>query len=176
MRHYRRVRLAGGTYFFTVNLAERQGNDLLVRHIDALRGAFRQTMRDWPFTIEAVCILPEHLHCLWRLPDGDDDFPVRWSLIKQRFSRAVPLGERVSASRQRKGERGIWQRRYWEHVIRDDDDFRRHMDYIHYNPVKHGYVQRALDWSYSSLPRFVAAERYPADWCVAMEDGAEFGE
>ena len=123
MRTYTRVRLPGATYFFTVNLAERQGNDLLVRHIDLLREAFRITRQTHPFVLEAAVILPDHLHCLWRLPPGDDDFPMRWRLIKARFSRMIPHGERISESRMRKGERGIWQRRYWEHAIRDERDY-----------------------------------------------------
>jgi len=169
MRSYRRARIPGAVYFFTVNLAERRGNDLLVQQIDALREAFTGTKRDHPFAMDTVCILPDHLHCLWRLPDGDDDFPMRRRLIKGRFSRALPRGERVSGSRSRKGERGIWQRRYWEHVIRGEEDYRRHMDYIHYNPVKHGYVERAIDWPYSSLPRLVEARVYPRDWCAGAE-------
>lgn len=169
MRTYQRARIPGASYFFTVNLAERKSNDLLVRHIDALRNAFRHTRRAHPFALDAVCILPDHLHCLWRLPDGDDDFPMRWRLIKAGFSRSLPAGERLSRSCRKKAERGIWQRRYWEHVIRDDEDYRRHMDYIHYNPVKHGYVKRAIDWPYSSLPRMVTAGRYPKNWAAGPD-------
>jgi REP element-mobilizing transposase RayT len=113
MRSYIRLRLKGGCYFFTVNLAERHGNDLLLRHIEALRAAFRETRRDHPFAIKGLVILPDHLHCLWQLPPDDDDFPMRWRLIKSRFSRRIETGERISKSRQRRGERGIWQRRYW---------------------------------------------------------------
>ena len=109
---YRRVYIPGGVYFFTLTLAERRGNDLLLRHIDPLRDALRRTKSDHPFAMDAVCIVPEHLHCIWRLPEGDANFSMRWALIKQRFSRTVPVGERVSASLRRKGERGIWQRRY----------------------------------------------------------------
>jgi putative transposase len=169
MRRYLRARVPGGVYFFTVVLESRRNNDLLIRHIEHLRDAFRRTRRDWPFIIEAICVLPEHLHCIWRLPEGDADFPTRWSLIKQRFSRQIPAGEAIATSRQRKGERGIWQRRYWEHVIRDERDYRQHMDYIHYNPVRHGLVERPLDWPYSSLPKMVAAGLYPADWSLAPE-------
>ncbi|MGE0822039.1 MAG: transposase [Candidatus Binatia bacterium] len=169
MRTYTRVRIAGGWYFFTVNLAHRQGNDLLVRSIVELRHAFRQIQRTHPFTIDAIVVLPDHLHCLWRLPAHDDDFPTRWRLIKARFSRALPPGEYISQSRRRKGERGIWQRRSWEHVIRDEEDYRRHVEYIHYNPVKHGYVPAAKDWPYSSFPRWVTRGLYPADWAAASE-------
>ena len=168
MRNYLRTRVAGGTYFFTVNLAERRGNTLLVDRIDALRHAFRLTRRERPFALEAIVVLPEHLHCLWKLPSGDDDYPTRWRLIKARFSRSVPLDERRSRSRQLKRERGIWQRRYWEHCIRDEDDFRRHLDYIHFNPVKHGFVRRSADWPHSSLPRWIGRGVYRADWGAGL--------
>jgi putative transposase len=169
MRTYRRLRLPGGTYFFTLTLAERRGNDLLVRHVDALRAAFRATLADHPAKVEAIVILPEHLHCLWRLPPGDDDFPTRWRLIKAHFARAVPAGEPISASRARRGERGVWQRRYWEHAIRDERDFERHMDYIHFNPVKHGQVADPREWPYSSLHRLTAQGVYPPDWAVPAD-------
>jgi putative transposase len=163
MRTYTRLRLAGGWYFFTVNLAARRGNDLLIRHIADLRAAFRQTRLEHPVFIDAIVVLPAHLHCLWRLPSNDDDFPLRWRLIKARFSSRLAAGEYISPSRQRKGERGIWQRRYWEHVIRDERDFQRHLEYIHYNPVKHGYVSAAKDWPYSSFHRWVDRGVYPVD-------------
>jgi len=169
MRTYHRARIPGGCYFFTVNVAERQDSDRLVRHILALRDAFRQTIRDHPFRIDAMVVLPEHMHCLWTLPPADDDFPTRWRLIKARFSMAIPAGECISASRERRGERGIWQRRYWEHGIRDADDYRRHADYIHYNPVKHGLVRSAGGWPHSSFRRWVARGIYPADWAASSE-------
>ena len=166
MRTYTRTRIPGATYFFTVNLAERHGNDLLVRHIDVLREAFRAVRTQHPFLINAIVILPEHLHCLWQLPANDMNFSTRWRLIKGHFSRAIPAGERISSSRHRKGERGIWQRRYWEHVIRSEKDLRQHLDYIHFNPVKHGYVARVADWPYSSFHRHVARGLYPIDWAA----------
>ncbi len=169
MRVYKRAKVAGGSYFFTVNLAERHGNDLLVRHIAQLRQAFSLTRRDHPVSIDAMVVLPDHLHCLWRLPACDDDFPKRWRLIKARFSRCIDGGERISMSRRRKDERGIWQRRYWEHVIRDECDYERHMDYIHFNPVKHGYVQSVRDWPYSSFHRWVRCGVYPVDWAASLE-------
>jgi putative transposase len=169
MRTYIRARLKGGCYFFTVNLAERRGNDLLIRHIEDLRTAFRETRRDHPFAIGGMVILPDHLHCLWRLPPDDDDFPTRWRLIKSRFSHRIETGERISTSRQRKGERGIWQRRYWEHGIRDERDYRTHLDYIHYNPVKHGYARAAKEWAYSTFHRHVARGVYPLDWAAPRE-------
>jgi len=166
MRTYRRVLLPGAVYFFTVNLAERRDNDLLVRHVDLLRAAFQKTKARHPFGIEAICILPDHLHCLWRLPEGDPDFPTRWRLIKAGFSRSLPRQERISRSRARKRERGIWQRRYWEHVIRDERDFTNHMDYIYYNPVKHDLVVRPWDWPFSSFRRLVSKGVYPQEWAA----------
>jgi putative transposase len=169
MRTYTRARIPGATYFFTVNLAERRGNDLLLRHIRALRESFRITRQEHPFIVHAAVVLPEHLHCLWSLPAGDHDFATRWRLIKARFSRAIPPREQISSSRRRKGERGIWQRRYWEHVIRNEEDLRRRLDYIHFNPIKHGYVTRAADWPYSSFHRHVRLGLYPHDWAVAID-------
>jgi putative transposase len=138
---YRRATIAGGTYFFTVNLAERKST-LLVDRVDALRASVREVRKRYPFEIVAWITLPDHLHAIWRLPPDDSDFPLRWALIKANFSRAIPRGERIGASRRSQGERGIWQRRYWEHLIRDDLDLQRHVDYVHFNPVKHGYSQR----------------------------------
>jgi putative transposase len=169
MRTYKRIRVQGGTYFFTLTLAERRGNDLLVRHISALRAAFRQTLADHPVAMKAIVVLPDHLHCLWRLPPGDDDYPTRWRLIKSRFSRQIPVGESISDSRVRRAERGLWQRRYWEHVVRDEQDYRRHMDYIHYNPVKHGYVDDPKDWPFSSLKRLMAQGIYERDWAAPAD-------
>ncbi|MGQ0619738.1 MAG: REP-associated tyrosine transposase [Panacagrimonas sp.] len=166
MRTYTRARVAGGCYFFTVNLAERGGNDLLVRHIAELREAFRLTLRDHPFVIEAMVVLPDHLHCIWRLPENDSDFSTRWRLIKSRFSRLLPTGERISASRSRRDERGIWQRRFWEHLIRDERDWRNHVDYIHFNPVKHGLVARAVDWPHSSIHRFLREGIMEPHWAA----------
>jgi putative transposase len=139
--NYRRNFVCGGSFFFTANLAERRLH-LLVDHIDNLRSAFRRVRRYHPFGIEAIVVLPDHLHAIWTLPEGDHDFALRWRLIKSAFSRSLPRGERISASRASKGERGIWQRRYWEHTLRDEQDFARHADYIHFNPVKHGHVSR----------------------------------
>jgi putative transposase len=136
---YRRANAAGGTYFFTVNLAERRF-DLLVRHIDDLRASMKKVKYAHPFAILTMVVLPEHLHAIWRLPPGDADYPLCWALIKAGFSRRLAKGEHIRASRQAKRERGIWQRRYWEHQIRDEIDLARYVDYIHYNPVKHGWV------------------------------------
>jgi putative transposase len=176
MTDYRRNFVAGGSFFFTVNLAERRQR-LLTEHIDALRIAFRETRWHHPFTIEAMVVLPDHLHTVWTLPAGDASFAKRWRLIKSAFSRNIPTGERISDSRAAKGERGIWQRRYWEHTIRDANDFTRHIDYIHINPVKHRLVPRIRDWPYSSFHRMVKLGVYPEDWAGDVSnDGGDFGE
>ena len=157
----------GGTFFFTVALLERQ-RKLLTEHIDDLRAVFGAAKRR-PFTIEAIVVLPDHLHCIWTLPSGDADFSTRWHDIKARFAAKIPGGERVSAWRRQKGERGIWQRRFWEHVIRDERDFERHVEYIHYNPVKHGHVTKVADWPYSSFHTYVRRGIYNLDWAADDE-------
>jgi putative transposase len=160
---YRRIRQEGGTYFFTVNLAERSST-LLVDRVDDLRHAVRTVKQRHPFDIVAWVVLPDHLHAIWTLPDGDGDCATRWMLIKAAFSRSVPRGERIRASRRRKGERGIWQRRFWERLMTDESDLRNHVDYVHINPVKHGHVVRASDWPYSSIHRYIGRGLMPADW------------
>lgn len=169
MTAYRRPNVPGATFFFTVNLAQRHKNQLLVENIDLLREMFRDVKARRPFFIDAIVVLPEHLHTIWTLPEGDADFKTRWSLIKAGFSRHIPLGERRSESRVKRGERGIWQRRYWEHVIRDEQDFERHVDYIHWNPVKHGWVKRVADWPHSSFHAYVRRGVYRADWACGPE-------
>lgn len=165
MPNYRRLWVPGGTFFFTVNL-ERRRDRILTANIDALRQAFRETRAAQPFDPIAIVVLPNHLHCIWTLPEGDADNARRWSRLKAGFSRWVPYEGGLSPSRIARGERGIWQRRYWEHVIVDEDDLRVHVDYIHHNPVKHGLVDRAIDWPYSSFRRWVADGVYPADWAA----------
>ncbi len=176
MPTYRRNTVAGGTYFFTVNLADRRSR-LLTDNIALLRTAFRYTRRRHLFTIDAIVVLPDHLHTIWTMPERDADFAMRWALIKASFSRMLLKGEPVSTSRVRKRERGIWQRRYWEHTIRDEDDFARHVDYIHFNPVKHGHVEHVAAWPYSSFHRMVRLGFYPENW-AADPNGQEggFGE
>jgi putative transposase len=176
MPDYRRAWHPGGTYFFTVNLLQRQGNDLLTRHIALLRETVRTVRQRHPFLIHAWVVLPDHLHCVIELPPGDADFATRWRLIKIGFSKALPITERLSASRARRGERGIWQRRYWEHLIRDEADYRAHMDYVLINPVKHGLVKRVADWPYSTFHRLAAAGIYPRDWAGDGEAEKEYGE
>ena len=163
MPDYRRNRVSGGTYFFTVSLRDRQ-SDLLVANIDALRSSVRKVRTRAPFHIDAWVVLPDHMHCLWTLPEGDTDYPGRWQAIKKHFSKTIPADEPRSAVMVRRGERGIWQRRYWEHTIRDDQDYAAHMDYIHFNPVKHGLVLHAAEWPFSSLHRCVRQGLYPSAW------------
>src|SRR3989338_9063570 len=163
MSDYRRNRVPGGTYFFTVNLLERRER-LLVEHIDALRDAVRQVRAQRPFHIDAWVVLPDHMHRVWTLPSGDVDYSSRWKAIKIAFAKTLPKTESLSAVRERKGERGIWQRRFWEHTISDDRDYAAHVDYVHINPFKHGLVEHVADWPHSSFHRFVKEGIYPQDW------------
>ncbi|WP_312255967.1 REP-associated tyrosine transposase [Stutzerimonas nitrititolerans] len=164
MSRYRRARVPGATYFFTVNLLNRR-SDLLVRHIDLLRATVRATLARHPFHIDAWIVLPDHMHCVWTLPDGDADFALRWKVIKFGFAKRLPKTEVLTATQHARGERGIWQRRYWEHLIQDERDYRHHVDYVHLNPRKHGLVDRVADWPYSSFHRAVRAGVYTGDWC-----------
>jgi putative transposase len=170
MTSYRRNFVSGGSYFFTVNLADRRSR-LLTTYIALLRDAFSHARARHPFSIEATVVLPDHLHAIWRLPEGDCDFALRWRLIKGAFSRSLPNTERVSMSRLERGERGIWQRRYWEHTLRDEQDLARHIDYIHFNPVKHGHVGRVVDWPHSTFHRMVKLGIYAQD---SGGDSSEF--
>jgi putative transposase len=176
MPRYRRLKIPGGAFFFTLTLADRS-SDLLVREIHRLRQAYQLMQRQLPFETVAICILPDHLHALWRLPDGDVDFAARWSLFKTGFSRGLPAASMRSESKARKREKGLWQRRYWEHAIRNDADLERHVDYIHYNPVKHGLVSRVVDWRHSSFHRYVREGLLPEDWGgEAVDTRSRFGE
>jgi putative transposase len=163
MPDYRRSFVPGGCFFFTVALADRRSS-LLVDEVARLRQAYALTHATRPFTTLAICVLPDHLHALWTLPAHDSNYPQRWSLLKSSFSRGLPLAARLSQSQQHKREKGLWQRRYWEHQIRDGEDLQRHLDYLHYNPVKHGLVERVQDWPYSSFHRHVRQGLLPADW------------
>ena len=175
MPDYRRNRVSGGTFFFTVNLLDRR-SDLLVRHIDAPRAAVRRVRAGAPFDIDASVVLPDHMHCLWTLLQGDTDFSGRWRAIKIAFAKSLPSVEPRSAVMTRRGERGIWQRRYWEHTIRDDRDFAVHFDYIHFNPVKHGLVKHPADWRHSTFRRCVANGLYPLGWADGGAGPEETGE
>ncbi|MDT8438491.1 MAG: transposase [Wenzhouxiangellaceae bacterium] len=168
MSDYRRVYLPGGTFFFTVVTWKRQqlfSDEGNIRH---LREAFRSVMQKRPFTMSAVVVMPDHLHAIWKLPDGDPDYSARWREIKKACSR------RIAPISDERRERKVWQRRFWEHAIRDEEEWRRHVDYIHYNPVKHGLVLRASDWPWSSFRRHVEQGWYPPDWGVS-EPEAIFG-
>jgi len=168
MSIYRRNRVPGGTYFFTVNLRDRT-SDLLVTQIEAPRASVRQVKKAHPFHIDAWVVLPDHMHCLWTLPSGDTDFPARWGQIKIAFSRVV-RSDPAFGSLLRKHESGIWQRHYWEHTIRGERDYANHMDYVHFNPVKHQLVVNVADWPFSSFARSVGLGVYPADWHAAAPD------
>ena len=163
MPDYRRNRVRGGTFFFTVNLLERR-SDLLVAHIDALRDAVRKSRLKRPFHIDAWVVLPDHMHAVWTLPPDDSDYSTRWKAIKIAFAKSLPKTERRSPVRLARGERGIWQRRFWEHTIRDERDYAAHVDYVHVNPVKHGLVKRVVNWPHSSFHRLVRQGVYEADW------------
>jgi putative transposase len=177
MVRYRRNFIHGGTFFFTVTLADRRASTL-VDHILSLRAAFRQTRREKPFDIDAIVVLPDHLHTIMTMPPDDADFSGRWRRIKGLFTRdVVRCG--LSLASNRRGEFDLWQRRFWEHTVRDDGDFARHVDYIHYNPVKHGLVTRVNDWPYSSFHRYVRQGILPDDWAgdvAKTSASANFGE
>jgi putative transposase len=176
MPQYRRAKFPGGTFFFTVAIADR-GDDLLVREVERLRHAYRLVQQRRPFETVAICVLPDHLHVIWSLPDDDSDFSSRWNLIKSAFSRGLSAAPSRSARQVGKREKGLWQRRYWEHVIRNETDLQRHIDYIHFNPVKHGLVSRVVDWPHSSFHQNVEREELPTDWGGDARDIAgSFGE
>jgi putative transposase len=158
MSTYRRHYLPGGCYFFTVVTYERRPLFKDEERVTLLRSAMRDVMSRRPFEIQAMVVLPDHLHTVWRLPDGDDDYSRRWRDIKHHVSRQIdtPLTPRR--------EKSVWQRRFWEHAIRNEDDWKRHLDYVHFNPVKHGLVSRARDWPYSSFRRAVEKGWYAPDW------------
>jgi len=157
---YRRYYEPGARYFFTVVTANR--NPLLIENIDRLRAAFKTCINRHPFEVEAIVVLPDHLHTIWKLPEGDVDFSKRWMVIKRCFSSGLPT-VKISKSKTNKREKGIWQRRFWEHYIRDENDWRNHMDYIHFNPVKHGYVDCPKDWPHSSFQQAVDKGWYESD-------------
>ncbi len=168
MPNYRRANAQGGTYFFTVVTFNRQPIlcDEPVRK--ALRQAIQCTRKKLPFIIDGWCLLPDHLHCIWTLPHNDADFGARWGMIKRYVSKhcgSDPQYKQVlPSSKQKRGESALWQRRFWEHQIRDENDYEQHMAYIHFNPVKHGYAQAAVDWPYSTFHRYLQQGIYPRDW------------
>jgi putative transposase len=175
MVNYRRNFLPGGTFFFTVTLADRRSR-MLMDHVGLLRNAFRAARRERPFTIDAVVVLPEHLHALLTLPSDDADFSGRWRRIKGHFASAL-LESSIALARRPNRDLALWQRRFWEHTIRDEGDFTRHVDYIHFNPVRHALVRRVCDWPHSSFHRYVREGLLPDDWAGdAGGDEGDFGE
>jgi putative transposase len=179
MPRYIRSQVAGASYFFTVTLQDRRARSL-TDHAGELRECVVDVKRRHPFEVDAMVVLPDHLHALWTLPLDDADYATRWMLIKQGFTKRLRmrgvLDPAASVTRRANGELRLWQRRYWEHQIRNDDDYARHVDYIHFNPVRHKLVQRAVDWPHSSFHRFVREGRLPADWGVSAEISGAFGE
>lgn len=174
MSNYRRTKVYGASYFFTVVTYNRRKflTDDFTRPI--LRDVFRQVQDELPFQTIALCLMPDHMHCIWQLPQDSNDYSKRWSMIKRIFTKqylAAGGKELVqSASRENKGERGVWQRRFWEHRIRDNEDMENHIHYIHHNPVKHGYVQYPDQWPYSTFQRFSQKEMYiNFDWIKFAE-------
>jgi putative transposase len=175
MPDYRRNRVPGGTYFFTVNLLDRSSH-LLTTEIELLRTVVRQVRAAHPFHIDAWVVLPDHMHCVWTLPGEDAGYSGRWRAIKKGFSWALPPTEARSEVRRARIERGIWQRRFWEHTIRNERDYLIHLDYVHFNPVKHGLVQTAAEWPFSSFHGAVARGLYPVNWGGTTEPEGAWGE
>ena len=169
---YRRAYVPGGCYFFTLVTEQRRKILMGDTTIDVLREAFRQVMVKRPFDINAAVVLPDHLHCIWTLPREDRDFSTRWRLIKTWFTKHYDdtLREIPDKARIRKAQQAIWQHRYWEHALRDQEDYNRHVEYIHYNPVKHGYVHRPFDWPYSSFRSYVTQGIYSEEWGLTRVD------
>ena len=174
---YRRLRQSGATYFFTLVTGNRMPLFADDRNVALLRDVTKSVQIQHPFAIEAQVVLPDHLHALWSLPNGDDDFTTRWMLIKAGFSRIfrretlsgfasglTPTYDYDKLRRANRGERSIWQQRFWEHLIRDDEDFANHIEYIHYNPVKHGLAKSPIDWPHSTFKSFVDQGLYEAHW------------
>lgn len=182
MSHYRRANTAGATYFFTVVSYRRQKIlcDDPIRN--ALRDAIKTTQKKYPFNIDAWVLLPDHLHCIWTLPENDADYSKRWGIIKRKVSLACSGQYKneawLTVSKNKHRESTLWQRRFWEHQIRDQQDFNRHVDYIHYNAVKHGLCDQPVAWPYSTLHRYIREGTCPVNWAVQddFEGGVEFGE
>ena len=179
MVRYRRNFIPGGTFFFTLTLRDRASR-LLVEHIDTLREAFRAARQRYPFAIDAIVVLPEHLHLLMTLPPDDAGYDSRIRYIKGRFSRRLAQAG-VPIHRDDRGGFDLWQRRYWEHTVRDDEDLQCHVEYIHFNPVKHGHAVRAADWPHSSIHRYIRMGLVNEDWAFQAEEGTasrelNFGE
>jgi putative transposase len=164
--NYRRAFIHGGSFFFTVVTESRLPLFADAQNVVILRDAFHWVQSKYPFTLAAAVILPDHLHCIWTLPPADSDFSTRWRLVKTWFTKHCDPAFRIerSPSGSLRGEQSVWQHRYWEHALRDETDYRRHVEYIHYNPVKHGYVESPRDWEHTSFHRYVNEGLYPTEW------------
>ncbi len=182
MATFRRAVVPGATYFFTVNTYQRVQVLTRAPFYVALKRALKQVKTEHPFTIDAVVLLPDHLHCIWTLPPDDARYALRWNLIKRLVSQETRhlVASPLSTSRQQRRDLGLWQRRFWEHRIRDEQDLVKHVEYIHWNPVKHGHVARVQDWPYSSFHRYVKQGLYPLDWAGGDDTndaaGNDYGE
>lgn len=174
---YRRTFVPGGLFFFTMVTEKRRPLFASAEAVAVLREAFRTVRTARPFELDAIVVLPDHLHCIWTLPPGDADFATRWRLIKTWFTKHCDPALRPvrSCVRMRRHEQALWQHRYWEHMLRDERDFERHVEYIHYNPVKHGYAVSPLEWPHSSFRRYVDAGLYDAGWGQGQMDFADAG-
>ncbi len=168
MSDYRRWRVSGGMYFFTIVTQGRRPLFQDAAHRARLRQAIRQVRSRLPFDIFAIVLLPDHLHTVWSLPSGDANYSTRWRQIKSLFTRSYLQDGNAEApvteQRQARDEHGVWQRRFWEHTVREEDDLKRCVDYLHFNPVKHGLVKAVRDWPWSSFHRFVRLSEYDANW------------
>ncbi len=163
---YRRAFVPGGSFFFTLVTEKRRPLFTSPEAVDVLRQTFRVVKATRPFDLDAIVVLPDHLHCIWTLPPGDGDFSTRWRLVKTWFTKHCDPALRPEPNRSRMARRqqALWQHRYWEHMLRDETDFCRHVDYIHFNPVKHVYVSSSMEWPYSSFRRYVDEGKYSSDW------------
>ena len=183
MPEYRRPRITGGTTFFTVVTFDRLPIFSHVNTRKLLRLVWKDVSERMPFTTDAVCLLPDHIHCIWTMPEDDSNYSVRWKEIKRLFTRAylseIGPGRKRGVSRRKRSEAAIWQRRFWEHMVRDEADLNRHIDYIHYNPVKHDLAQRVSDWPWFSFHRYVRSGFYGHHWGETFENdvkGMGYGE
>ncbi len=168
MPNYRRAFIPGGSFFFTQVVDKRRPLFSDPAAVALLGSIFRRCLMRWPFTVNAVVVLPDHLHAIWSLPPGDSEYSKRWGWSKKEFTKHwLQIGGSesvISSARKRERRRGVWQPRFWEHTLEDEEDFERHFDYIHWNPVKHGYVRCPHDWPHSSFHRYVQLGVYDRNW------------
>ena len=166
---YRRVYTKGACYFFTLVTEQRRPIFKNDQQIKILRESFKKVKQKYPFKIDAIVVLPDHIHCIWTLPEGDQDYSTRWRLIKTGFTKQCDTSiiQSPNHTRTRKKQQAIWQHRFWEHMIRNEQDYQHHVEYIHYNPVKHGLVKQASDWPYSSLHQYINDGIVPRNWGVS---------